>query len=52
MLLAKEKDGTCTVCINYRELSKVMIKNKHPLLIIDDLFDQLKGAAIFSKIDL
>ena len=40
------------MCINYRELNKVTIKNKYPLLRIDDLFDQLKGATVFSKIDL
>ena len=39
------------MCIDYRELNKVTIKNKYPLRI-DDLFDQLQGAAVFSKIDL
>ena len=40
------------MCIDYRELNKVMNKNKYPLSKIDYLFDQLKGATVFSKIDL
>ena len=40
------------MCIDYRELNKVTIKNKYPLARNDDLFDQLKGATMFSKIDL
>ena len=40
------------LCINYRQLNKVTIKNKYPLPRIDDLFDQLQGASVFSKIDL
>ena len=48
----KKKDGTLQMCIDYRELNKVMIKNKYPLPQIDDFFNQLKGATIFSKIDL
>ncbi|KAF5477291.1 hypothetical protein F2P56_003941, partial [Juglans regia] len=52
VLFVKKKDGTLRMCIDYRELNKVTIKNKYPLPRIDDLFDQLQGAAVFSKIDL
>ncbi|GKV43021.1 hypothetical protein SLEP1_g50363 [Rubroshorea leprosula] len=47
-----KKDGSMRLCIDYRELNKVTIKNRYPLPRIDDLFDQLKGAQVFSKIDL
>jgi hypothetical protein len=52
VLFVKKKDGTLRLCIDFRQLNKVTIKNKYPLPRIDDLFDQLKGARIFSKIDL
>jgi hypothetical protein len=52
VLFVKKKDGTLRLCIDYRQLNKVTIKNKYPLPRIDDLFDQLKGAKVFSKIDL
>ena len=52
MLFVKKKDGTMKLCIDYRELNKVTIKNKYPSPKIDDLFDQLQGAQVFSKIDL
>ncbi|TYK29800.1 ty3-gypsy retrotransposon protein [Cucumis melo var. makuwa] len=52
VLFVKKKDGSMRLCIDYRELNKVTIKNKYPLLRIDDLFDQLQGATVFSKIDL
>ena len=52
VLFIKKKDGTMRLCIDYRQLNNVTIKNKYPLPRIDDLFDQLRGAAVFSKIDL
>ncbi|KAM0058195.1 putative nucleotidyltransferase, Ribonuclease H [Helianthus debilis subsp. tardiflorus] len=52
ILFVKKKDGSMRLCIDYRELNKVTIKNRYPLPRIDDLFDQLQGAAYFSKIDL
>jgi hypothetical protein len=52
VLFVKEKDGSLRLCIDYRELNRVTVKNKYPLPRIDDLLDQLAGAAVFSKIDL
>ncbi|KAA3477004.1 Gag-Pol polyprotein [Gossypium australe] len=52
VLFVKKKDESMRMCINYRQLNKVTIKNKYPLPRIDDLFDQLKGATVFLKIDL
>ncbi|KAL0561539.1 hypothetical protein IC582_001972 [Cucumis melo] len=52
VLFVKKKDGSMHLCIDYRELNKVTIKNRYPLPRIDDLFDQLQGATVFSKIDL
>ena len=52
VLFVKKKDGALRMCIDYRELNKVTIKNRYPLPRIDDLFDQLKGSVVFSKIDL
>ena len=52
VLFVKKKDGTLRLCIDYRKLNQVTVKNKYPLPRIDDLFDQLQGAGIFSKIDL
>ena len=52
MLFVKKKDGTIRLCIDYRQLNKVTIKNRYPLPRINDLFDQSQGASVFSKIDL
>ena len=52
ILFAKKKDKTLRLCFNYRQLNKVMIKNRYPLPRIDDLFDQLRGARVYSKINL
>ena len=51
VLFAKKMDKTLRLCINYRQLNRVMIKNRYPLPRIDDLFDQLRGARVYSKID-
>ena len=48
----KKKDGSLRLCVDYRQLNNVTIKNKYPLPRIDDLFDQLQRASVFSKIDL
>ena len=48
----KKKDGTMRLCIDYRESNRVTVRNKYPLPRIDDLFNQLQGAQVFSKIDL
>ena len=52
VLFAKKKDKTLQLCINYRQLNMVTIKNRNPLPRNDDLFDQLKEARVYSKIDL
>ncbi|KAJ4974693.1 hypothetical protein NE237_007867 [Protea cynaroides] len=52
VLFIKKKDGSVRLCIDYREMNKLTIKNRYPLPRIDDLFDQLQGAKVFSKIDL
>ena len=51
-MFVKKKDGSLRMCIGYRLLNSVTIKNKYPLSRIDDLFDQLRGACVFFKIDL
>lgn len=52
VLFVKKKDKTMRLCIDYRQLNKVTMKKKYPLPRIDDLFDQLQGAKVFSKIEL
>jgi hypothetical protein len=52
VLFVKKKDGSMRLCIDYKELNKVTIRNKYPLPRLDDLFDQLQGSQVFSKIDL
>jgi hypothetical protein len=52
ILFVKKKYGTLRLCIDYRQLKKVTIKNKYPLPWINELFDQVGGAKIFSKLDL
>ena len=49
VLFVKKKDGTLRLCIDYRQLNKVTVKNRYPLPPIDDLFDQLKGARVFLR---
>jgi hypothetical protein len=52
IIFVSKKDGMQRICVDYSSLNEVTIKNKYPLPRIDDLFDQLKGACVFSKIDL
>ena len=52
VLFVKKKDGTMRLCVDYRQLNKITVRNKYPLPRIDDLFDQLQGATCFLKIDL
>nr|GEV04085.1 putative reverse transcriptase domain-containing protein [Tanacetum cinerariifolium] len=52
VLFVKKKDGSCRMCIDYHELNKMTVKNHYPLPRIDDLFDQLQGSSVYSKIDM
>ncbi|GJS44219.1 putative reverse transcriptase domain-containing protein [Tanacetum coccineum] len=52
VLFVKKKDGTFRMCIDYQELNKLTVKNRYPLPRINDLFDQLQGSSVYSKIDL
>nr|GFC00314.1 putative reverse transcriptase domain-containing protein [Tanacetum cinerariifolium] len=52
VLFVKKRDGSFQMCIDYRELNKLAVKNRYPLPRIEDLFDQLQGSSVYSKIDL
>ena len=52
VLFVKKKDGTLRLCIDYRQLNKVTVKNKYPFPGIDEFFDQMRGARVFSNFDL
>jgi hypothetical protein len=52
VIFVLKKDGTQRLCVDYHALNEITVKNKYPLSRIDDLFDQLHGASVFSKIDL
>nr|GEU29021.1 putative reverse transcriptase domain-containing protein [Tanacetum cinerariifolium] len=52
VLFIKKKDGSFHMCIDYQELNKLTVKNWYPLLRIDDMFDQLQGSSVYSRIDL
>jgi hypothetical protein len=52
VLFVHKKDGTLRMCVDYRALNKATVKNRHPLPRIDDLFDRLSRAKVFSRIDL
>ena len=52
VLFSKKRDKTLRMCIDYRKLNRATIKNRYPLPRIDDLFDQLRGVRVYSKIDL
>ena len=52
MLFQKRADGSLRMCVDYRALNKVTIKNKYPVPLVHDLMDMLSGASVFSKLDL
>ena len=52
IIFVKKKDGSLRVCIDYRDLNHAIVKNRYPMLQIDDLLDKMKGATVFTKNDL
>jgi hypothetical protein len=52
VIFVKKKDGSLRLCVDYRDLNRAIMKNRYLMPRIDDLFDQMKGAVVFSKIDL
>ena len=52
IIFVKKKGGSLRLCIDYRNLNRAIVKNRYPMSRIDDLFDQMKGETVFSKIDL